>query len=122
MFSKLVSHDISIMEQANTPQWAKRIENKINQLRPEEPIKSLKKCRNHKKYGTEAKKKCNPPCEFALSLKEPDPTSLSPIVESILKYMKPLRCISPIKDPPLKCKNKTKLEQDIVPIKKKNFE
>ncbi len=52
------------MAQQNTPPWAKRIENKIDQLLlQEKPIKTIDKCRYHKKYGVDTKKKCNPPCD-----------------------------------------------------------
>lgn len=103
------------MAQANTPPWAKRIENKLDILLQEE------KCYYHKKYGAKADRKCDPPCRFALSLikkaQETKPASLSPIVESILQYWKPIKCISPIKNElPIKKGRKRRLEKEIVPF------
>lgn len=95
------------MAQEVTPPWAKRIEQKIDKLLSEDI------CYHHKKYGAETKKKCDPPCKYALSLMNPTTsTSLSPIVESILKYMKPIKFISPIRGR----ESKNKLEEEVSPI------
>lgn len=97
------------MEQERTPPWAKRMEEKIDKLLMEKT--KLETCYHHKKYGADAKKKCDPPCAFVLSLeKKNNPATLSPIVNSILQYMKPIQAISPLK------KRKGKLEDDLEPI------
>lgn len=102
------------MAQANTPPWAKRIENKIDQLLQDKSEHSLKKCRYHQKYGPETKKKCDPPCEYSLSLaKRNQAASLSPIVANILNYWKPVKSLSPVKNLPSAHRD---IEQDIVPI------
>ncbi len=92
------------MAQATTPPWAKRLESKIDKLLGNEQM-----CARHKKYGAAVKKQCDPPCSFVRQQKEKS-ESLSPVVQSILDYMKkPMKCLSPIKDLRL-------LEDDIQPI------
>lgn len=104
------------MAEAKTPEWAKRLEGKIDQLIAIQGQEE--KCYYHAKYGAAAQRKCNPPCRYAIKLMESkeriEPVaSLSPIVENILKFMEPMKCISPIRTN----EKLRRLEEDIVPIK-----
>lgn len=107
------------MAQVNTPPWAKRLEDKIDRLLREE------KCYFHKKYGAAAERKCDPPCNFAINLlknKEKDEqksSSLSPVVKAILDCMRPVKCLSPIKDMAIKNTRRT-INEDIQPIRNFN--
>lgn len=121
------------MAEPKTPPWAKRLEKKLDQLIESKGI-PVDKCYHHEKYGAEAKRKCDPPCQFALNLQsimekpEPllpmGPLSLSPVVSSILQYMRPVKFISPIKDKvpdgrfqyPDKPSRKRKIEEEIEKI------
>lgn len=93
------------MEEPKTPPWAKRIEEKLNKL-IEKKEEAPEKCYHHAKYGAEAKRKCDPPCQFSLMIGQQQtvkkPASLSPVVSSILSYMKqPYKLLSPIRDLPM---------------------
>lgn len=115
------------MAQSVTPPWAKRLESKIDELiareKPSENIEE--KCYYHTKYGIETKKQCKPPCRYSLSLQlannQPVPIiessvqpTLSPVVNSILQYMRPMKFLSPIHD--RNHRKKRKLEDDVVKI------
>lgn len=130
---------------AHTPPWATRLEHKIDQVLKNQGQEE--KCYYHTKFGAAAQRKCDPPCRFAMKLMENEKEvqkvpSLSPIVDSILNYMKPMQGISPIQSPirpptkstmqapiraPILANGKVRhrqLEEDIVPVqerkKKKN--
>src|ERR1700744_1310308 len=127
---------------SQTPPWAKRIEKEVSDCKKilidikRIQLASVVPCYFHDKHDENADR-CNKGlCSFYLTKLGIDiseantqvnqlsnKNTLSPIVESILAYMKPIKCISPIKDidedifkkPRLDSRNR-KLEKDITPI------
>lgn len=118
---------------AQTPPWAKRLEEKLNKCRKEiSTIRkiqdaTIKPCYYHQKFGSSAGNCEEGLCSFyiekimnATSSKKKELSTLSPIVNSILDYMRPYQFVSPIKSRKNTKVNKKKkersLEEDIVPI------
>lgn len=113
---------------SGTPPWAKRMEQKIDCLKEKEV---LSWCYFHTLHGEKADRCSNPPCDFnkikkvkSNNMVTSSNLSLSPVVQSMLAYMKPMKMLSPIKDCPMverkaRSKSKTKkssLKEDIVEI------
>lgn len=119
---------------AQTPPWAKRLEESLNECRKEiSAIKkiqyaTIKPCYYHQKFGSSADNCEEGLCSFYIdkimnttSSKKKELSTLSPIVNSILDYMRPYQFVSPIKsrkntkDSKRKKKERS-LEEDIVQI------
>lgn len=133
------------MEHSKTPPWAKRIEKEVAVIKRLQ-LASLVPCYYHKKYGDAADR-----CEKGLcsvyvtkigleevlqdqskSSSSKDGQSLSPIVDSILRYMKPAKFISPIQNskkenvfkepaPVMVSQKRRTLEDDVIPIHGSTF-
>lgn len=124
------------MAQSLTPPWARRIERKLYEQKKELDVlkKALSKpCFYHKKHGEKADNcekglcpyyltKIKPVKSLEVNSSEVNASSLSPIVEEILKYMRPYPFVSPMKDlvtPEIankRRKRKKRIEEDITPI------